>query len=421
MGDVSVSNLKTWRRKSSAVFLAGFLWSTSLLTTGGALAAKSATADELQRSAIARQIHNVVASSRLDGFTGISLQGTTLVLYWKGNVPLSISQVIAARPAGMQMAVRSARFSLAEMDATERQLVAANTAVFGGKIVWVALPGDYSAVQVGFDATLVDTSALNALQGESASISSPIPVQAVLAQPFTYYGCPPDSCPPRWNDSRPYWGGDVYYANNSYCSTSFEVVVNGTGELSLLTAQHCPNGYSTVTPDSGHRYMGVTCCQPTNSSGVIRLHTGETCCAYGPYVYSDAWNSGISSHTEGASDPYYGQTDVCLSGGFTGQDCANVVTTTNTYLGGTGWGPGFFTTEQVGKGAAGNGDSGGPTYNHAADGGNIAMGVIQGSDQAGNAPCQGFSLPNSNRLCSTHVFSSNISAALSGQNATIAT
>lgn len=404
----------------SAALLSWLLLSPSLYASVGTIAASAGPDNHLQRNAIARQIQDVVAKSRLAGFAGISLQGETLTLYWKGTVPEAIASVVATKPASVQMAVRPARFSLVEMDAKERQIVAANKSVFGGTVVWVALPSDYSGVQVAFDATLVDTAGLTKLQSDSTSISSPVPAQAVLAQPFIYYGCPPTNCPPRWNDYRPYWGGDVYYANNTYCSTSFDVRVNGTGELSLLTAQHCPNGYRVVTPDSGHRYMGATCCQPTNSSGVIRLHTGETCCAYGPYVYSDAWNSGINSHTEGASDPYYGQTDVCLSGGFTGQDCANTVTSTNTYLGGTGWGPGFFTTEQLGYGAAGNGDSGGPTYNHTGDGGNIAMGVIQGTDQAGNAPCQGTS-PFGNRMCSTHVFSSNISAALSGQNASIAT
>lgn len=409
-------HLGRWRRTASSVLLAGFLSSTSLYASGGLSAATSPSDNHLQRDAVARQIQDVVSKSRLDGFTGLSLQGSTLVLYWKGSVPQAVASVVATRPASVQMVVRNARFSLTEMDARERQIVAANKSVFGGKIVWIGLPGDYGAIQIAFDTTLVNAADLNALQNQVASISSPISVQAVLAQPFVNYGCPPDNCPPRWNDYQPYWGGDVYYANNTYCSNAFAVVVNGTGEQSLLTAQHCPNGYSVVTPDSGHRYMGATCCDPTNSSGVIRLH-GTT---YGPYVYSDAWNSGISSHTEGASDPYYGQTDVCLSGGFTGQDCANVVTSTNTYLGSTGWGPGFYTTEQTGWGAAGEGDSGGPTYNHTGDGGNIAMGVIQGTDQPNNAPCQGTS-PFGNRNCSTHVFSSNISAALSGQNASIMT
>lgn len=167
-------HLGRWRRTASSVLLAGFLSSTSLYASGGLSAATSPPDNHLQRDAVARQIQDVVSKSRLDGFTGLSLQGSTLVLYWKGSVPQAVASVIATRPASVQMVVRNARFSLTEMDARERHIVAANKSVFGGKIVWIGLPGDYGAIQIAFDTTLVNAADLNALQNQVASISSPI-------------------------------------------------------------------------------------------------------------------------------------------------------------------------------------------------------------------------------------------------------
>jgi hypothetical protein len=304
-----------------------------------------------------------------NGYAGIvaAPENRAIILYWRGDVPASVRAVIDAVGP---VEVRPARYSLAEMSAVTKQLLASSDPK-RTTVAEVSPNVDGSGVTVRAVGGRLDSAAASVASSSRVAVN----VESVGGRP---------QLTSRFNDSAPYYGGARWgYANsNPFCSTGWPVWRNG--RTMMLTAAHCaPSGAQAY--DGGNDYMGLTRDRWQNlDSMLIDVSSG-------PFMFDGDIYSNWSKPIVGVTSVYYGSW-LCTSGAKSGVICSMQVTKTGAaYTSGGVWVYPSYRATKVGSGpVSGEGDSGGPVFALDTDPSRVrAVGIITAGEHGTNTWCQG--------------------------------
>lgn len=283
------------------------------------------------------------------------------IIYWKGEIPAAVAEVVAAQQKVVPVDVLSAKFTEQEM--TRDAAVLAQDPDYAQ----VGPAPDAGGVQVKLrpSAAKWKTSPNAARPG----VTSDVLVQGVAGERALIS---------RQNDSSPYWaGGRTNLGGTGHCTTNFSVRHGGRNKL--LYAAHC----GTTVTDGGNDAMGpITNRNTTRDISLIDVNSaGRT--------WDGPWNElSITKAVQGAALSNVGNT-LCTSGSFSGIRCGIRVTATGVSI--SGFGPLVVAERTDHAAAAGGGDSGGPVFQLTSpdNGKVIAKGIMLATHGNRPAPCVG--------------------------------
>ena len=103
----------------------------------------------------ASQIHELWQTADLQGFTGIRFDNASgeLVLYWKGQVPPRMAELVQTLQASVPVRVANRRYSLSELQGEARRLVELDLAGTGINVVEAGPLPDFSGIRLGVGTT----------------------------------------------------------------------------------------------------------------------------------------------------------------------------------------------------------------------------------------------------------------------------
>lgn len=323
------------------------------------------------------------------GFAGIAFEDDGVVLYHKGPLgPVMSAAVAEARKLGLTQ-VKQAAFSLAELEAANAKIEAAEAAHGRSDIQSVAYRVDGSGLDIELmpSSVVAEFDASRARAGQAAlRPAEPMIAGLKLAIPARISVATEAVSPmvTRLADSPPWNGGDRYTMRTTHgtdllCTTGFGV--NASGRTWILTAAHCGSlgdtAYQGLFPDAANRRMG-----PVNSDqwayDMLLIDTS------GWHLIFDG--SPTTSRTKNVNSwGYFASGElVCQSGATSGTIC-NLRTGSSTNVrmgccdsdGDSGYTVyGLIRTDQIdGSTAVRGGDSGGPVF--TLDGAGVrAKGIV---------------------------------------------
>jgi hypothetical protein len=360
-----------------------------------------------------------------EGFAGIvvSPQHNYVDLYWKGTPPPAVADAIerATAATGVPVTTWPADHTRRHLLQRARMLVTGDrlpddAAAFAEGIHRVAVVPDGDGLEVGITvpAELDDSGVTRwsrevrgALEGALG-----VPVHVVVDAPPRPFG--------RLDDAPP-WRGGAAIVGEGRCSTGFGVRRAGGGSrpaLGLLTAAHCRG-------DAGGHFRtgdGTQVVGPARGSAGGRLDSRVI-----PVEQVDAriYSGGVGGTSEFTrpvrrSGRNLTGDEVCTSGAATGARCDLVIVNVDTFYRPAGATAYARVVEALSRRpdadvAAGQGDSGGPVFTVAADGGAEARGTIAGGSRA--VACGRAHLG----ACTANVFFVDIGAALDRHRAALVT
>ncbi|MEV6982391.1 hypothetical protein AB0M95_14170 [Sphaerisporangium sp. NPDC051017] len=315
------------------------------------------------------------------GYAGIiaAPENHELRVYWKGNTPDRIGDLVGELRKDVAVSVLPAAYSARELEREMSRL----THKAGNAITSIAPNADGSGLTVsGADAGLTRSAVADA----TVAVTVETGVKPALAS--------------RWDDSPPWWGGAAWRNANTGggCSTGFGVVYGGTTRI--LTAGHCGDIGQTATDPTGEVIGPVS--GDNNSYDVALIGTS----AGGRVFNNNAGSTSpeFSNPVIGTSSSYVGLW-VCTSGAYSGTNCSvqvqQVGVTINVgYL--------IFNTvraeHSARTNAVGQGDSGGAVQvvNSANTSQVYAAGVNTAIDTSTAVPCTGY--VTSGRTCAWRMY-----------------
>lgn len=156
------------------------------------------------------------------GYLSVLLDGDTVVLRWKGELPKAAADAVEQARAIAPVRVEPAAYSYAELDKAAQQVADTLLVDSSSWAHTVTILGDGIGLRVGTEA-------------QAAARSVPeagVPIEVVTSGELGLLT--------RVDDSAPWWGGShMNNANgNGNCSSAFPVT-NSTGGQWMLTAAHC--------------------------------------------------------------------------------------------------------------------------------------------------------------------------------------
>ncbi|MGH3872895.1 MAG: S1 family peptidase [Pseudonocardiaceae bacterium] len=335
-----------------------------------------------------------IEARRDNAFTGVvvSADQRKLSVYWKdGALPPAAARAVSEARAGVAVQVLAARYSQAELR-TEADRVVRITGV--------------TAVSPNADGTGLSVSVA---PGTHPDITSNVPItQTDVAAP---------ALASRADDSPPYWGGALWSAGGR-CSTGFAIRIGGVSKM--LSAGHCAANGNTAR-DGGGQVMG-TVSGDNNAYDRLYINTTSAGRVYnGGVTSTGAPNGEFSNPVIGALSSRVGDY-VCTSGSFSGTRCNIQVKAINQTI---NVGYLIYQTvraEQLDRtNAVGNGDSGGPVEQVAADTTKVyAKGTITALDPSTAVPCTGVPA-GGGRTCAWRIYYVDVINSLNAYGASIIT
>lgn len=336
------------------------------------------------------------------GYAGIiaAPEDRALQLFWKGELPDSVRQAIAAAGPAAPVQVRPAEHTRQELLQQAREIIEAGR---DAGVTAVAPLPDGSGVRVAVSTPVDGARDLPGVREAS------VPVRIEAGQPAPVYD--------RFHDTSPYWGGAGWFSGANSCTTGFAIRNYATGLQSLLTAGHCAaNGATAFTVENG---FGV----PIGTFGGKNKSTDTAAItvfteAAGRIYWGDNNTSG-SKAVSAAASSWVGNW-ICTSGAPSGTRCSGQVVSTDETI--TIDNSLVFPLVRAERpdhtNLAGNGDSGGPVAHLSPKdpGAVYAKGIIVANDLAAPATCTG--VPGSTkRKCSWAVYYTDIFSAMWPYNA----
>ncbi|MBB6476238.1 hypothetical protein BJ992_005669 [Sphaerisporangium rubeum] len=314
-----------------------------------------------------------------DGYAGVVLapENRELRLYWKGDTPKRVGDLIGVLRRDVAISVLPARYSARELAREAARLIAANRDL----ITSVEPNQDGSGLRATTAATGV---ARTAITGTSVPVTFEHGVRPKVAS--------------RWDDSPPWWGGSVWGVPTAACTTGFAVTYQGASKI--WTSAHCANVGQTAVDPTGQVIGPVTHDDATRDSLLIGASAAGR--VFNNPVGSVATE--FSNAVVGTQSSFVGMF-VCTSGGFSGTNCNIKVTAINVTIN-----PGWIITgtvraeQQAFTNAAGGGDSGGPVEvtNPANTNQVFAAGIITATDFGTQVPCTGYR--PTGRVCTWRIY-----------------
>jgi V8-like Glu-specific endopeptidase len=323
-----------------------------------------------------------------------------LLIYWRGNLPTPVQQVISERRKTMPIQVLPARFTREQMSRTQERLM--------------HLPG-VMETEPRSDASGVT---IHVRAGEPADVELTQQLAAAEADVTVIPDGVAGVTNSRSNDSPPYYAGARMRTTlGGYCTTGFAVSISGG--TYMFTAGHCLH-YNATNPekvyDGGDDLIGTTF--RDNDARDIGLFTAN---AAGRTWDGPATEASFSKAVQSASASANGNW-LCTSGASSGIRCGIQVITINTSYtdtNGVSHSP-IVRAEQTNHDiATANGDSGGPVFSlPSPDNGKvIAKGIISGGDPYNANP--GVYCPQGN--CSWRLFYADMKQSMAWYGMTLIT
>ncbi len=322
------------------------------------------------------------------GYAGMRmiLEERTLRVWWVGEVPDTVTKVLDQIPDGDRVEVVPAKFTLFDEERAALRLMASERVkplAEETQLDLVTPLENGSGLEVTYRTvgTEVDDE-VAAAAGVVAGIPVAAHVEASGNKLLTA----------RWADGSPWHGGAGYkYADaggTHYCSTGFGVAKESSGNQYLLTAYHCFYGYVSgtqyVETGSGDQVghwdsTNSAVRDPTHDAALIR----PTSHSVKNSVFTGSATSSSKAPIVGAGNNVDGQI-VCTSGAMSGEHCALITASVNSYI---AYGPDGTRLSGVDVGgsptgatAAETGDSGGPVL-YESGGKMYGVGMIdEGTD-----------------------------------------
>ncbi|TCJ00626.1 hypothetical protein [Aeromicrobium sp. IC_218] len=347
---------------------------------------ETVTAASAPDEAVAYLADTIYALGYDAGYAGQVLQPEkrAIDLYWKGELPSDVEELISGDPYGVQvnvdttaeftreeaMAAATAAVETSELD--DLQITTASVKPDGTGIV-VSLTDDAPA---GPSAAAREIAAATDVEADAVTVKEDVGDIFV------------PTVDRRSNDSAPYKGGGrIYVDGRNACSTAFSALDGGAGRL--LSAAHCvtaENTNKTVQDGGGTRIAQGDAVKRRKSIDSMSIDPTTSPASKGR-IFVSGWNSDSTREVVGWGSNHTGQ-KVCAGGATTGHHCGNIIDDAVTASGLNG---AFYVVARATTGAfQGGADSGGPVY-EVLDSGNIrAKGVVY----AGTLP--------STTACGTH-------------------
>ena len=328
------------------------LLSTILLCTALAAAPTSQAATPKDRMpaqqplvAAAEKIQSAVEQGAYPGFAGIELEDRQVALWWKGDVPTSLTSVLP--PA---VVVKPAAHSLAELRAASDHIRSNIQVGPGNPVQGVKIPADGSGL------------VLSARPGTAfTAAQADVPVRVVHEEPLAPVSRPDDSAP--WKGGARIWNRNA----NTICTSGFGVR-NSANARFVLTAAHCGQAGSRFDDGTGEFIGNVG---PRHADHDIELvPTSNTT----NRMYVGGGTSNTTQTVTGWGHVFVGQY-LCQSGVTSAEVTGGPVCNLKVLF--------FYSdredlveAEQMnGQPAARGGDSGGPVYS-TSSGGVVANGTV---------------------------------------------
>jgi hypothetical protein len=338
----------------------------------------------------------LMAARDTDGYTGMSAapESGRVTLYWKGELPKHLSELIAAQPVPFDLV--KAQYSLKELLAETEKVVKQQGVTAVGPLT------DGSGLSVSLRA-----SAANSILATNVPVRREAEIDPVL------FG--------RQNDSTPYYGGAIIKNGNGICTSGFAVKIGAVTKM--LSAGHCgENG--DVIKDGGGQTMG-TVEQKNQARDTLLIGVNSA-----GYTFSGPYTSNTKvavKYALGSID----ETFVCTSGANTGQHCPIRIKALNQFIpvcdhngqNCVTMGPLVKAEQESHLVAAGAGDSGGPvvaTDSCTAFGctflNNYPMGTITAGDGNASVACGATAFPTQ---CSWRIFYADVTLSAAHYGATV--
>lgn len=292
-------------------------------------------------------------------------------LYWKGDVPARVTEVVAAHP-DVETTISSVEWTLAELvegrDIALEILTSGEHAEFDLQTVGPQPDATGLLVQLG-DNTLADAREVESIVAHATRI-----------QVFVETGVHMVPAATRVSDTSPFSGGALirlHAGSDSFvCSTGVAVVGKTSGNEYMTTAAHCIGGVKSET--------GYT-------SGAVKTYNGAT--TIGSWDHKSAWTEHdrdtsimpIKASASGSGKAYWGSptsstkwpivgtatslvgATVCPSGGNSGAHCTFVVQAKNVAHPFGGYNVLHAVRASSTSDDIAQGDSGGPVFQNSGE------------------------------------------------------
>ncbi|MER6572219.1 S1 family peptidase [Streptomyces sp. NPDC001093] len=348
--------------------------------------------------------------AQIPGFTDVEVIPAQMHirLYWKGEVPAYVKNILSSLPSGVTAEVLPAKYSKAELHAAREKMIsnrklkniASSLTSAPSRITSVALAVDGSGLDIGYDEDRGvgkrddhDPLTPTARQDKTREVKAAADRETGVETHVMYKPLVTDAST-RQVDSSPWWGGaGLQTPGGTICSTGFGVTTTDGRKL-ITTAYHCGDGSFHTWGYGGngpHNYVGVTSSLDwSDQSDVSGLTTqsGLT----GAHLYDGAWDdtTGYAKPVSGWAHNNKGD-QVCTSGANGGVHCGITINQTDTTVVGSN---GILRPDvdlayaSPNSIAAVNGDSGGPVFSGANNWTtDVARGTITALDTTTN--CNG--------------------------------
>lgn len=187
-------------------------------------------------------------------FLRLSVDDGKLLLYWKGELPDTVQEIISSHPE-VKVEVRESAYTANDyMDAQDQLWQAASkeaSARESVQLVGIEHLGDLA----GFKVVLFDPK--HSIEKASLVEMAPVVSRLGVSVEIAYVDSVEDMglVANRQDDSYPWWGGaqialygPIY---KSGCTSGYPVVMNGSGNEYLTTAWHCVDELETGANTSG--------------------------------------------------------------------------------------------------------------------------------------------------------------------------
>ncbi|WP_173129610.1 hypothetical protein [Kibdelosporangium persicum] len=286
------------------------------------------------------------------GFAGITLADKEVMLWWKGGVPRSISEVVRRASVQAPVRVAPAAHSQRELTAAAKKLETWRKEHPESGVYGVKNPGDGSGLVLA---------AYPGVLTNSAAIPSEVPIRVVHEEPMTTKS--------RKDDAPPWKGGaGIWNQTNSTICTSGFGVRNGSGARFVLSAEHCGQSGHRIADRTGQFIGNVGSTRDDHDISVIPTSSSTN----QMYVGNGDSNSTVTVTNWG--HVFVGQM-LCQSGVTSAEQTGGPVCNLKVIF---FWqdAEDLVEAEQTqGQPAARGGDSGGSVYSHTS-GGVIANGTV---------------------------------------------
>ncbi|MEV7189373.1 hypothetical protein [Kitasatospora sp. NPDC093102] len=295
--------------------------------------------------------------AQVPGYAGhvVDPQEGRLTLYWHGDVPERVTDLLAHTPPGVTATVRRAPYTLRQLREARDRLVAAAVRGDAGAVWNSAGPtADGTGLVVGYTPGTARRDGVRAREQVAARAAelAGVPVDAAPA-------AAPTATATRHSDANPWSAGaELTSPANAFCSSGFGAWRGKTAVL--LTAAHCGTS-GTYKTGAGAVIGSVSDADTALDVAVINVNGTPS-----GRFYDGAWNnaSGYSKRTFGAGHNNVGGL-VCDSGAMSGVHCGLKITKTEYAANVEGtWHTDMDIAERTDDStiAVAQGDSGGPVF-----------------------------------------------------------